>query len=85
MAETTKFTEEELNEIKKLQELYNTVVYQAGQVYLDGLTLKNKENQVKSNIEEVKKQEENIISSLTKTYGVGSINLETGEFTPIED
>jgi len=85
MAEITKFTEEELNEIKKLQELYNTVVYQAGQVYLDGLTLKNKENQVKSNIEEVKKQEENIISSLTKTYGVGSINLETGEFTPIED
>lgn len=85
MAETTKFTEEELSEIKKLQELYNTVVYQAGQVYLDGLTLKNKENQVKSNIEEVKKQEENIISSLTKTYGVGSINLETGEFTPIED
>ena len=85
MAEITKFTEEELNEIKKLQELYNTVVYQAGQVYLDGLTLKNKENQVNSNMEEVKKKEETIISSLTKTYGVGSINLETGEFTPIED
>jgi bifunctional pyridoxal-dependent enzyme with beta-cystathionase and maltose regulon repressor activities len=85
MAKTTKFTEEELNEIKELQNLYNTVVYQAGQVYLDKLTLRNKENQVNSNIEEVKKKEETIISSLTKTYGVGSINLETGEFTPIED
>ena len=85
MAKTTKFTEEELNEIKELQNLYNTVVYQAGQVYLDKLTLKNKENQVNSNMEEVKKKEETIISSLTKTYGVGSINLETGEFTPIED
>lgn len=85
MAKTTKFTEEELNEIKELQNLYNTVVYQAGQVYLDKLTLRNKENQVNSNMEEVKKKEETIISSLTKTYGVGSINLETGEFTPIED
>lgn len=85
MAKTAKFTEEELNEIKELQNLYNTVVYQAGQVYLDKLTLRNKENQVNSNMEEVKKKEETIISSLTKTYGVGSINLETGEFTSIED
>lgn len=82
MAKTTKFTEEELNEIKELQELYNTVVYQAGQFQLEEITLEKKREQVESNFEEVKRREQEIISKLTTQYGVGSINLETGEFTP---
>ena len=31
MADTVKFSEEELQEVKELQRLYNAVVYQAGQ------------------------------------------------------
>lgn len=82
MADTVKFTDEELSEIRELQNLYNTVVFQAGQYQLDRMTLSNKRKQVEANLEEVKRREQEIISKLTTTYGQGSINLETGEFTP---
>lgn len=82
MADTVKFTDEELSEIRELQNLYNTVVFQAGQYQLDKMTLSNKRKQVEANLEEVKRREQEIISKLTTAYGQGSINLETGEFTP---
>lgn len=83
MADTVKFTEEELSEIKELQNLYNSVTFQAGQVHLEEITLHEKKGQVESNLQEIKRREQEIISSLTSTYGPGSINLETGEFTPV--
>jgi len=84
MAETVKFTEEELNEIKELQNLFNTVVYQAGQTQLEKIALDKKEKQVESNFEEVKRREQELVSKLTTTYGQGKINLESGEFTPAD-
>jgi hypothetical protein len=82
MADTVKFTDEELNEIKELQNLYNTVVFQAGQYQLDRIALSDRRKQVEANLEEVKRREQEVISRLTTSYGPGSINLETGEFTP---
>jgi len=84
MAETVKFTEEELNEIKELQNLFNTVVYQAGQTQLEKIALDKKEKQVESNFEEVKRREQELVSKLTTTYGQGKINLESGEFIPVD-
>ena len=82
MTNIVKFTDEEISEIRELQNLYNTVVYQAGQYQLDRMTLSDRRKQVEANLEEVRKREQEIISKLTTTYGQGSINLETGEFTP---
>jgi hypothetical protein len=83
MADTVKFNDGELKEIREVQNLYNTVVFQAGQVYLDEITLHDRKGQVEANLQEVKKREQEIVSKLTTTYGQGSINLETGEFTPV--
>ena len=83
MADTVKFTEEELAEIKELQNLFNTVIYQAGQTQLERITLSKKEEQVETNFGEVKRREQELVSKLTETYGQGRINLETGEFTPV--
>lgn len=83
MSEAIKFTNEELTEIKELQNLYNTVVYQAGQYYLEETALNKRKELVDSNLNEIKRKEEEIISSLTTKYGEGSINLESGEFMPV--
>ena len=83
MADTVKFTEEELAEIKELQNLFNTVIYQAGQTQLERITLSKKEEQVETNFGEVKRREQELVSKLTETYGQGRITLETGEFTPV--
>ncbi|MDB4344135.1 hypothetical protein OAA40_00330 [bacterium] len=84
MAETVKFTEEELNEIKELQNLFNTVIYQAGQTHLEKIALSKKSEQVEENFGEIKKREQELVSKLTTTYGQGKINLESGEFTPVD-
>ena len=83
MADTVKFSEEELAEIKQLQNLFNTVIYQAGQAQIEDIALAKKKEQVESNLEEVRKRETELVSKLTSTYGQGKINLETGEFTPV--
>lgn len=84
MADPIKFSDEEIQEIQQLQQFYNTVVNQAGQVHLEEITLHEKKGQVEANFEEVKKTEQEILSKLTTKYGQGTINLETGEFTPID-
>ena len=83
MADTVKFTEEELAKIKELQNLFNTVIYQAGQTYLEKVAFENKEKQIEANFKEVRRQEQELVSQLTETYGQGKINLETGEFMPV--
>tara|TARA_R110001583_G_scaffold67089_1_gene192235 strand:- start:37 stop:300 length:264 start_codon:yes stop_codon:yes gene_type:complete len=82
MADPIKFTPDEIQEIQDVQSLYNTIVTQAGQVYLEELALDKKKDQLESNFEEIRNKESGIISSLTTKYGQGKINLETGEFLP---
>ena len=84
MADPIKFTPEEIQEIQDLQQLYTTVVTQAGQVHLEEITLHEKKGQVEANFTEVKRKEQEILSNLNTKYGQGSINLETGEFTPVD-
>ena len=84
MVDPIKFTPEEIQEIQDLQQLYTTVVTQAGQVHLEEITLHERKKQVEANFEEVKRKEQEILSNLNTKYGEGSINLETGEFTPVD-
>ena len=84
MADPIKFTPEEIQEIQDLQQLYTTVVTQAGQVHLEEITLHERKGQVEANFGEVKRKEQEILSNLNTKYGEGSINLETGEFTPVD-
>ena len=84
MEDPIKFTPEEIQEIQDLQQLYTTVVTQAGQVHLEEITLHERKGQVEANFGEVKRKEQEILSNLNTKYGEGSINLETGEFTPVD-
>jgi hypothetical protein len=85
MADPIKFNDEELAQIREIQQLYTTVVNQAGQVHLEEISLNERKGQVETNLQEVRRREQELVSSLTTTYGKGSINLDTGEFTPIEE
>ena len=62
------FTKEELNQLKELRVKTNQLVGQFGQLHI---------NQIK--LENLKKQ---LTKELSKKYGDGSIDLETGTFTP---
>jgi len=79
-----KFTPEELTELKSLQETLNTLSYQFGQLQISKIKLKDQEDYLKNQLSSLSKKEEEIAKTLTNKYGKGNLDLETGEFIPID-
>ena len=82
MADAIKFTEEELQLISKLQAQYNQITMAAGQLYLNELSLNKRKEELDKALDETRIEENEVAKTLTEKYGKGSLNIETGEFTP---
>lgn len=86
---STKFTEEEMVEIKTIQDKYSALGVQLVQLKLarksseDYLKLLESEEQtIEGEITQTNIKEKELADSLNEKYGIGSLNMETGEFTP---
>lgn len=75
-----KFTEEELNEIKKMQEDYARLTAELGQLEVEKISLEQRKNVVLSNYMSIQQKENELAKKLQEKYGDGELNLETGEF-----
>ena len=84
MADAIKFTEEELKSLQELQGTYNQITLAMGQLSLSRIGLDAREEALKATLAETQTKENELAKSLTEKYGKGSLNIETGEFTPIE-
>lgn len=89
MAQEVKFTQEELDQIKSLQNKYNEIGIQLVQTklairnateYLDKLI--EQEDQLTNEIVEVSQSEKQLAEQLSEKYGTGSLDMETGVFAP---
>ena len=85
MADAIKFTEDELKSLQELQGTYQQITMAMGQLSLSRLGLDQREESIKSTLEETKTKENELANKLTEKYGKGSLNIETGEFTPIQE
>ena len=85
MADAIKFTEEELNSLQTLQANYQQITLAMGQVSLSKIQLENREQSILDTLSEVREKENELAKELTEKYGKGSLNVETGEFTPISE
>ena len=74
----------ELNQLKDLRTKLNQVTVKFGQVKISQIKLKETEESLKKQLADLEKQEVDIAKSLSNKYGKGSINIETGTFTPSE-
>jgi len=83
------FSTEEITQIKELQDKYNTLGAQLVQLklaqkntreYLE--TLDAQEALIEEEIFEANKAEKALAAELDVKYGEGSLDLESGEFTP---
>ena len=86
---STKFTEGEMVEIKTIQDKYSALGVQLVQLKLarksseDYLKLLESEEQtIEGEITQTNIKEKELADSLNEKYGIGSLNMETGEFTP---
>lgn len=85
----TKFTEEELQAIQAIQQDYQTagISLVQLQVYKTSLEkeqqlLQEKEKEVSAKILDISAKEQALSKQLSEKYGVGTLNMETGTFTP---
>ena len=85
MADAIKFTEEELKSLQELQGTYNQITLAMGQLSLSRIGLDAREEALKATLAETQTKENELAKSLTEKYGKGSLNIETGEFTPTEE
>ena len=85
MPEEVKFTEEELTQVQNIQRSYQNVQNQFGQLKLAQLRLDEQEIQLKDSLNKIQNDETKFLDSITKKYGQGNLNPETGVFTPTEN
>jgi len=79
-----KFTEEELKALKSLQSQSRVATLQFGELYLSKFRLEERETILKNQLKQLEQEEAKIAQQLTEKYGKGTIDIETGEFTPTE-
>ena len=80
--EPTKLTSEEVEKLQAVQQKYNAVVSELGNIEFAKLNLESRKEEVLTFLSELKSEEQALGKELSEKYGVGSINLEKGEFTP---
>tara|TARA_B100000424_G_scaffold242414_1_gene211246 strand:- start:428 stop:706 length:279 start_codon:yes stop_codon:yes gene_type:complete len=85
MADAIKFTEEELKSLQELQRTYNQITVAFGQVSLSRIGLDAQEESLKTALADTRTKENELAKTLTDKYGKGSLNIETGEFTPVKE
>ena len=89
MSEVTKLTDEELSSVKSLREEIVGSISTVGQLKLtydlmeeDLTTVKSKLNEQVTKYKELLVKERTLVEELLKKYGMGSLDVETGVFTP---
>ena len=90
MSENKKLTTEELQSITEMQQQYNKFVFELGSIEAqlqNLLATKELVETEKANVlEDIKKlgeREKELVNGLQAKYGVGNIDIESGEITPL--
>jgi hypothetical protein len=82
-------TAEELQQIKDMQQQYNKFVFELGSIeaqlqniLINKSLVETEKNNVLEDIKKLGERERELINGLQAKYGVGNIDIESGEITP---
>ena len=84
MPEEVKFTEEELKQVQNIQASYANVQNQFGQLKLAQIRLDSQEVELEDTLKSIQENEQKFLDGITEKYGQGTLNPETGVFTPVK-
>ena len=79
--ESTKLTTEELEKLQEIQQKNAAVATELGNLEIAKLQMEARKAEVIKFFNDLKEEEQDFGKELSDKYGVGSINLEKGEFT----
>jgi len=79
-----KLSEKELSTLKEFQEKNQKIVADLGNIEININMLQNQKESVLKEFETLQDDQNSIGKELQEKYGAGNIDLEKGEFTPVE-
>tara|TARA_B100000902_G_scaffold391739_1_gene442910 strand:+ start:136 stop:468 length:333 start_codon:yes stop_codon:yes gene_type:complete len=89
MADEIKFSEDEMKNLQEIREKYNSIQLQLGGLKMQQIAaeknatrLLETEESLMSALEDLSAEEQEVAKTLNDKYGPGSLNPETGIFTP---
>ena len=85
LEEKNKFTEDELKQVQDIQANYVNVQNQFGQLKMAQIRLDNQEVELEDSLKSIQDEEKKFLDGITDKYGQGTLNPETGVFTPTEN
>lgn len=82
--ENKKLTQEELQQIADIQNKYQVLAQELGNIELQKIALEGRRQAAEQFLTEVQTQEKEVAVAIEKEYGKGNIDLKTGEFIPVQ-
>lgn len=83
--EIKKLSQEELQQIQDIQNKSQSLTLELGQIELIKIQVKVRRDNAEEFLKELAQEEKLLAEALEAAYGKGSINLEKGEFIPLEE
>jgi antitoxin component HigA of HigAB toxin-antitoxin module len=83
--ENKKLTQEEVTQIKNIQDRMQAVQTELGQLELAKMDLANRRKNVEDYLQETRATEVDLVKELEEKYGKGTVNLGTEEFVPDQE
>ena len=84
MADTVKVEPAELDEGRAIRIALATLAERVGRMEFAKIALERERSTANEQFYELEGREQTFLSTLTKKYGVGVLNLDTGDFTPAD-
>ena len=82
MADEIKFTDDELKSIEELRTEYVNITNRFGQIALTRYNVEKQEEQAEADFEQIRAKEQKVLNDITEKYGPGTLDPNTGVFTP---
>ena len=79
-----KLSQEELQRIEEIQNRMQAVKTELGQLALAEIDLKNRRVNVENYLTQTQELETSLVKDLEENYGKGSIDIQNGEFIPLQ-
>jgi hypothetical protein len=77
---TEKLTEQEISSVKEIQKLRAEIIEKYGLIEMSIQDLKLQKQEITEELKEIKVTELKLSQELQSKYGVGTINIDSGEF-----
>ena len=82
MAEVTKIGKDDLRRALAVRQTFAELTHEYGKLEFAKLTLEEEQDSIRNRMNALRKEEELLMTELNDKYGTGTLNVDTGEFTP---